>query len=75
MPRGQVYKRGKNSMNNPYCKHGTHHAIRCFSCEVERRQEKKALMSLIEEAEATEETEARKAAERKIKAAAKRLDW
>lgn len=62
-------------MNNPYCKHGTHHAIRCFSCEIERRQEKKALMSLIEEAEATENANARKAAERKIKEAAKRLDW
>ena len=62
-------------MNNPYCKHGTHHAIRCFSCEIERRQEKKALMSLIEEAEATENANARKAAERKIKEAVKRLDW
>ena len=62
-------------MNNPYCKHGTHHAIRCFSCEIERRQEKKALISLIEEAGATEEADARKAAERKIKEAAKRLDW
>lgn len=62
-------------MNNPYCKHGTHHAIRCFSCEIERRQEKKALMSLIEEAEAIEEADARKAAERKIKEAAKRLNW
>lgn len=62
-------------MNNPYCKHGTHHAIRCFSCEIERRQEKKALISLIEEAGATEEANARKAAERKIKEAAKRLDW
>jgi len=62
-------------VNNPYCKHGTHHAIRCFSCEIERRQEKKALMSLIEEAEAIEEADARKAAERKIKEAAKRLNW
>lgn len=62
-------------MGNPYCKHGTHHAIRCFSCEIERRQEKKALISLIEEAEAVEEADARKAAERKIKEAAKRLDW
>jgi len=62
-------------MNNPYCKHGTHHAIRCFSCEIERRQEKKALMSSIEEAETIEEADARKAALRKIKEAAKRLDW
>ena len=62
-------------MNNPYCKHGTHHAIRCFSCEIEKRQEKKALISLIEEAEAIEESDALKAAERKIKEAAKRLDW
>jgi hypothetical protein len=62
-------------VKNPYCKHGTHHAIRCFSCEIEKRQEKKALMSLIEETEAMKSLKRRKAAERKIKEAAKRLNW
>lgn len=62
-------------MNNPYCKHGNHHAIRCLLCELDKRGEKSALNSLLEEAEEIKNAQRRAAAEKEIKEAAKRLDW
>lgn len=62
-------------MNNPYCKHGTHHAIRCFSCESDKRDSTRGLKSLFEEDKEITESARREQAKKRIYEAAKRLDW
>lgn len=58
-------------MNDPYCKHGYHHTIRCFCCE----QDKIAALKLRPIKKQVSDNEKREAAKKRIYEAAKRLDW
>jgi hypothetical protein len=54
-----------------FCKHNIHTSIVCLQCQSERKD----LNELLEDAEVIKKDDARKAAMRKIKKAAERLDW
>ena len=60
-------------MSNPYCKRGNDNALRCFSCELDKRRRSKTLNSLTEEEVA--KNKKREAAKKRVYEAAKRLDW
>lgn len=62
-------------MNNPYCKHGYHLSIRCFSCEQDKKDSARALKPIFEEAEEITKAAKREAAKKRVYEAAKRLDW
>ncbi len=62
-------------MNDPYCKHGNHLSIRCFSCEQDKRDSSRALKPIFKEAEETTKNERREQAKKRVYEAAKRLDW
>lgn len=62
-------------MNNPYCKHGNHHAIRCLLCEQDKRGKRDSINSLVNQVNKIEEDDRREAIKKKIQDAAKRLDW
>lgn len=62
-------------MNNLYCKHGNHHAIRCLLCEQEGKGKKNPINTLLGVVDAIEDEGRRESLKKRIEEASKRLGY